>query len=96
VRLSAKRSFRDAFRPGTNPSHYGSTVKLFLLVVVPPALVTVIGPLVAPDGTVAVMYPEASTTEAADVPLNVTAVVPTNAEPLIIALSSRPLILWPV
>src|ERR1700677_1867888 len=79
--------------PAPIQAHHGSTVKLLLLVVVPPALVTDIVPLVAPAGTVAVMYPEASTTEAADLPLKVTAVVPTNAEPLsVIFAPTNPLV----
>jgi hypothetical protein len=65
-------------------------VKLLLLVVVPPAVATVIGPLLAPIGTVAVMYPEESTTETANVPLNFTAVVPTNAEPFVRSQRSSP------
>src|SRR5208283_3968063 len=79
--------------PGANTSHHGSTVKLLLLVVVPPALVTEIVPLVANAGTIAVMYPEASTAEAADMPLKLTAVVPTNAEPLsVIFAPGNPLV----
>jgi hypothetical protein len=60
--FSAKSSFSRCILHGACPTHHGSTVKLFLLVVMPPALVTEIVPLLAPAGTVAVMYPEVSTT----------------------------------
>jgi hypothetical protein len=40
----------ECIRAGTNPSHHRSTVKLVLLIVVRPALFTVIGPLVALTG----------------------------------------------
>jgi len=52
------------------------TVKLSTLTVVPPALVTAIVPLVAPDGTVAEMKFLFSTLNVALTPLNVTAVAP--------------------
>ena len=53
-----------------------------LLVVVPPALVTLIGPVVAPVGTVVVMVLAAFTLKLAAVPLNFTVVVPTKPLPI--------------
>src|SRR5580698_7926646 len=55
---------------------YGSTVNFSLLVVVPPGLVTLIEPLVAPAGTVVVMNSEPGTLKVAEVPLNLTDVAP--------------------
>jgi hypothetical protein len=60
------------------------TVKLDPLVAVPPEVVTVIKPLVAPDGTVAVICVSESTVNKADVPLNVTEVAPVKAVPVIV------------
>ena len=54
----------------------GTTVKFVLLVAVPPGVVTVIGPVVAPGGTVAVICDRFLTLYVAVVPLNVTAVAP--------------------
>jgi hypothetical protein len=59
-------------------------VKLLVLVVDPPALVTVTGPLVAPLGTVAVTVLVDFTVKEAGVPLKATAVVPTKLPPLIV------------
>jgi hypothetical protein len=56
-------------------------VKVFALVAVPAGVVTLMWPLVAPAGTVATMNPEASTVNAAWVPLKLTTVAFTNAEP---------------
>jgi hypothetical protein len=66
--------------PGIGLNCY-STTKLFLLSVVPPALVTAIGPVVAPSGTVARMFPVFSTWKLALTPLKVTAVAPTKCLP---------------
>ena len=55
-----------------------STTKLSVLAVVPPALVTETGPVVAPPGTVATTLPVFSTRKLALTPLNVTAVAPTK------------------
>src|SRR6266545_193390 len=61
----------------------GVTSKFVELVAVPPAVVTAIGPVVAPLGTVAVIWASEFTTYAAAVPPNVTEVAPMNAEPSI-------------
>src|SRR5439155_16121785 len=62
------------------------TVKLLLLVAVPPGVVTLSGPLVAPLGTVAAIEVEEFTVKLLLVPLNVTAVAPVKAVPLIVTL----------
>jgi hypothetical protein len=55
----------------------GVTVKRVVVTKGPlPAVVTVIGPVVAPAGTVVVIVPEGSTVKAAGTPLNETAVAP--------------------
>ena len=59
------------------------TVNGFALVAVPPAVVTPIGPVVAPAGTVAWIAVSEVTEKVALVPLNVTAVAPVKLEPLI-------------
>jgi hypothetical protein len=51
------------------------TVKLEELVAVPPGVVTLMGPVVAPEGTVAVILVEEFTVNDADTLLNVTDVV---------------------
>lgn len=58
------------------------TVKLAVLVPVPPAFVTEIGPLVAPVGTVAVTCVSLLTVYDADVPLNFTEVAPVKPVPV--------------
>ena len=63
-----------------------STVKSVALVPVPLAFVTVIGPVVAPDGTVAVIRVDDTTLNVADVPPNRTAVVPVKSVPSIVTL----------
>jgi hypothetical protein len=70
---------------GENEEMFGSTntVKSEPLVAVPSA-VTLIGPVVAPEGTVAVIFVPESTLNAAVVPLNFTAVVPLKLVPLIV------------
>jgi hypothetical protein len=62
------------------------TLKLEADVAVPPEVVTAIGPLVAPLGTVAVICELESTVNVADVPLNVTAEAPMKLEPTIVTL----------
>ena len=66
---------------GHTPWHlrmsYGSTVKVPVLVAVPPALVTVMCPAVAPVGTVAINEVADLTLNIAAVPLKATLVVPT-------------------
>ena len=54
----------------------GITVKVLLLVAVPPAVVTLTGPVVAPLGTVAEIEVSDVTVKVALVPLNRTAVAP--------------------
>ena len=60
------------------------TVKLEPLVAVPPIVVTVILPVVAPEGTVAVTLPSFAKLKFADVPLNLTAFTPVKRFPLIV------------
>jgi hypothetical protein len=62
----------------------GMTVKLVALVAVPPAVVTLTGPVVAPAGTVAWMVLSDVTVKLAAVPLNVTALVVVKLVPLIV------------
>ena len=52
------------------------TVKFEPLVAVPPVVVTVILPVVAPEGTVAVTLSSFEKLKLADVPLNLTAFTP--------------------
>ena len=60
------------------------TVKLVALVPVPEGVVTPIGPLVAPAGTVAAIWMSELTVKAAEVPLKVTDVAPVKLEPAIV------------
>src|SRR5438105_2031825 len=62
------------------------TVKLPALLAVPPAVVTLTGPVVAPAGTVAVIALAEFTVKFALVPLNFTAVAPVKFVPLIVTL----------
>src|SRR5947208_1252001 len=62
------------------------TVKLAALLAVPPGVVTLIGPLVAPAGTVAVIAVAEPTVKLALVPLNSTALAPVKLVPLIVTL----------
>ena len=61
------------------------TVKL-ALVAVPSSVVTVMGPVVAPAGTVVVTVPELFTVNVATLPPNETAVAPVKFVPLIVTL----------
>ena len=61
-----------------------TTVKLALLVAVPPGVVTEIVPVVAVDGTVAVICVPVLTVKAALTPWNLTAVAPPKFVPLIV------------
>src|SRR5947199_5920748 len=63
------------------------TVKLLTLVAVPPAVVALIVPVVAPVGTVAAICVAELTVKAAVVPLNFTAVAPVKAVPVIVTLA---------
>ena len=61
------------------------TVNDAVLVPVPAAVVTATGPVVAPAGTVAVIWvPEVTVNDAAAVPLNFTAVAPVNPVPVML------------
>src|SRR2546426_12754938 len=62
------------------------TVKLVVLVVVPPGVVTRSGPVVAPVGTVARIAVSEVTVKLALTPLNVTAVAPVKFVPLSVTL----------
>src|SRR5438046_2660309 len=62
------------------------TVKLPALLAVPPGVVTLIGPLVAPAGTVAVIAVAEPTVKLALVPLNSTALAPVKLVPLMVTL----------
>src|SRR5213594_2245823 len=64
----------------------GITVKLFVLVAVPPGVVTRSGPVVAPVGTVAWIVVAEVTVKLALTPLNVTVVAPVKFVPLIVTL----------
>src|SRR5438046_2188491 len=63
------------------------TVKLLALLAVPSEVVTLIGPLVAPAGTVAVIAVAEPTVKLALVPLNSTALAPVKLVPLIVTLA---------
>ena len=62
----------------------GVTVELVALVAVPPGVVTAMGPLAAPLGTVAVICASEFTVNVAAVPLNVTAVAPVKLVPVMV------------
>src|SRR5436853_5220832 len=62
------------------------TEKLAALLAVPPGVVTLIGPLVAPAGTVAVIAVAEFTVKLALVPLNSTAEAPVKLVPLMVTL----------
>src|SRR5438445_1956664 len=62
------------------------TVKLLALVAVPPGVVTLIGPVVAPLGTVAVIEVAELTVKAALTAFKVTAVAPLKLVPLMLTL----------
>src|SRR3989442_1705909 len=62
------------------------TVKLLALVAVPAEVVTRIGPVVAPLGTLAVIWVFEFTVKVAVVPLKVTAVAPVKLVPLIVTV----------
>lgn len=62
------------------------TVKFDVLVAVPPAVVTLMGPVVAPVGTVAVILVAELTMKVALTPLNLTEVAPVKFVPVIVTL----------
>jgi hypothetical protein len=68
-------------------------VKLLGLNAVPPGVVTLIGPVVAPAGAVACIVVSEVTVKLAALPLNVTAVAPVKLVPLIVTLvPTRPFV----
>src|SRR5262249_41626083 len=66
---------------GVNPEVRGATAKLVALVAVPPEVVTLMGPVVAFAGTVAVICVLLLTVKAAARPLNLTAVALVKVKP---------------
>lgn len=60
------------------------TVKLAALVAVPSSVTTVMRPVLAPTGTVAVIVPELLTVNVVPVPLNLTSVAPMKFVPVIV------------
>ena len=62
------------------------TVKLLPLVAVPPGVVTLIGPVVAPLGTLVVIWVSVTPLKVAAVPLKVTAVAPLKWLPLMVTV----------
>lgn len=71
---------------GPKPVIAGATVKLLVLVPVPPAVVIEIFPVVAAAGTVAVTWVTELTVKLALAPLNVTELAPVTPFPLITTL----------
>lgn len=69
---------------GAKEDRAGVTVKRVVVTTGPPGVVMVMGPVVAPAGTVVVIVPEASTVKAAATPLNETAVAP--VKPVMVTL----------
>lgn len=68
----------------------GVIVKLDALVAVPPGAVTEIGPVVAPDGTVAVICVALTTVKVAETPLKFTAVAPVKLVPVMVTVGVVP------
>src|SRR5438445_13728982 len=64
----------------------GTTVKLLALVAVPPGVVTLTGPVVAPVGTVEIGSASCRAGELAPTPLNATDVAPVKFVPLLVTL----------
>jgi hypothetical protein len=70
---------------GAKEVRAGVTVKRVVVTIAPlPGVVTVMGPVVAPAGTVVVIVPEGLTVKVAATPLNETAVAPVKAVPVIV------------
>jgi len=67
-----------------------STVKLLALLAVPPGVVTLIGPVVAPLGTVAAIEVDEFTVKLALVPLNRTVLAPVKFAPLMVTVVPTP------
>ena len=71
------RACRPSCRGETGHSRGGTTVKCSALTAVPPGVTTLIGPLVAPEGTTASMLvPDTTSNSTALTPLNKTSVAP--------------------
>jgi hypothetical protein len=68
---------------GLNEEILGTTPNAVGLVLLPAGVVTVMGPLKAPEGTVAVILESETTVNAAVTPLKVTLVAPLKPLPLI-------------
>src|SRR2546425_11220678 len=90
VQLSGLPSlFASSSKPGFSsrlPVGGTVTVKLLALVAVPPGVVTLIDPVVAPLGTLVVIWVSVTPLKAAAVPLKVTAVAPLKWLPLIVTV----------
>jgi len=72
-------------RVGVKEVMAGVTVKRVVVTIGPlPGVVTVMGPVVAPAGTVVVIVPEGLTVKVAATPLNETAVAPVKVVPVIV------------
>jgi hypothetical protein len=71
---------------GLKLSIVGTTVKVPALVAVPPPVITEIFPVAASTGTVAVIWVDELTVKGAPVPLNLTAIAPVSAVPVITTL----------
>src|SRR5919108_294362 len=77
-----------AAAPGAKPVIVGTAVKLVALLAVPPAVVTVIRPLVAAAGAWAVIWWSESTLAlTSSTPLNLTAVTSVKPEPAMVTLA---------
>src|SRR5690242_3868628 len=69
---------------GVKEATAGVTVKRVVVFKGPPGVVTVIGPVVAPAGTVVVIVPEGLTVKVDATPLNETTVAPVKVVPVIV------------
>lgn len=84
VTVPRTRRWRRRCRETVRECAVPVTVKFVPLVSVPEGVVTEIFPVVAPEGTVAVIFVSELTMNVAVVPLNFTAVAPENPVPLIV------------
>jgi hypothetical protein len=75
---------------GENEVIRGATVKVPVLVAVPPGVVTLIVPDVAVDGTVAAIWVDEFTVNDAVDPLNLTDVAPPKPDPVIVTVVGAP------
>src|SRR6185369_4969581 len=76
---------------GVNPLICGAMKKLLRLVAVPPAAMTVMKPVLAPAGTVAIIRLLEMTVKTAGAPLNFTAVVSVKLPSIVTLVPSAPL-----